>query len=76
MFGVTHICARDGYSGKVVAFASMPVKNNVEMYKHVFRSVLVQSCMWIIKYSIIFIFTVGQPLLIMVCGTKLSGPRS
>lgn len=39
MFGVTHICARDGYSGKVVAFASMPVKNNVEVYKHIFRYV-------------------------------------
>ena len=36
MFGVTHICARDGYSGMVVAFASMSVKNNVEIYKHVF----------------------------------------
>ena len=41
MFGVTNICARDGYSGKVVAFASMPVKNNVEIYKHVFRYVVV-----------------------------------
>jgi len=28
MFGVTHICAIDGYSGKVFGFASMPVKNN------------------------------------------------
>ena len=37
MFGVTHICARDGYSGMVVAFASMSVKNNVEIYKHAFR---------------------------------------
>ena len=31
MFGVTHVCAIDGYSGKVVGFASMPVKNNVEI---------------------------------------------
>ena len=37
MFGVTHIRARDGYGGKIVSFASMPVKNNVEIYKHVFR---------------------------------------
>ena len=28
-------------SGKVVAFASMPVNNNVEIYKHIFRYVLV-----------------------------------
>lgn len=39
MFGVTHICAIDGYSGKVVAFASMPVKNNIEIYRHIFRYV-------------------------------------
>ena len=35
--GVTHICAVDGFSGRIVAFASMPVKNNVEIYKHIFR---------------------------------------
>ena len=34
MYGVTHICAQDGFSGKVV---SMPVKNNVEIYTHVYR---------------------------------------
>ena len=37
MFGVTHVCAIDGYSGKIVGFASMPVKNNVEIYNHLFR---------------------------------------
>ncbi len=26
MFGVTHICAIDGYSGKIVGFITMPVK--------------------------------------------------
>ena len=39
MFGVTHICAIDGYSGKIVGFVSMPVKNNIEIYKHLFRYV-------------------------------------
>lgn len=29
MFGVTHICAIDGYSRKVVSFSTMPVKNTV-----------------------------------------------
>ena len=38
MYGVTHICAVDGFSGRIVAFASMPMKNNVEIYKHIFRS--------------------------------------
>jgi hypothetical protein len=39
MYGVTHICAIDGYSGKVVEFVSMrmPVKNNIEIYNHLFR---------------------------------------
>ena len=33
MFGMTHVCAVDGYSGMVVAFATMPVKNNVIIYE-------------------------------------------
>ena len=31
MYGVTHVCAKDGYSGKVVGFITMPVKNNMEI---------------------------------------------
>ena len=31
MYGVTHACAKDGYSGKVVGFITMPVKNNMEI---------------------------------------------
>ena len=27
MFGVTHVCAVNGFSGKVVGFVTMPVKN-------------------------------------------------
>ena len=38
MFGVTHVMARDGYSGMIVAFSTMPVKNNLiicdEIYSH------------------------------------------
>ena len=37
MYGVTHICARDGYSGLITAFLTLPVKNNVEIYEHVYR---------------------------------------
>lgn len=37
MYGVTHVCAVDGYSGKIVGFISMPVKNNVEIYRHLYR---------------------------------------
>lgn len=36
MFGVTHICGVDGFSGKIVGFASMPIKNCVEIYKGFF----------------------------------------
>jgi len=38
MFGVTHICARDGFSGFIVAFVTMPIKNNVEIYEHIYRA--------------------------------------
>ena len=37
MFGVTHVCAVDGYSSKIVGFITMPVKNNVEIYTHLFK---------------------------------------
>lgn len=36
MFGVTHVCAIDGYSGKIVAFATMTRKNNVLIYEHIY----------------------------------------
>ena len=37
MYGVTHVCAVDGFSGKIVGFVTMPVKNNVEIYANCFR---------------------------------------
>lgn len=37
MFGVTHVIARDGYSGKIVAFSTMPIKNNITIYETVYR---------------------------------------
>ena len=36
-YGVTHIVARDGYSGKIVSFMTLPVKNNVAIYVEVFK---------------------------------------
>ena len=36
MFGVTHIMAVDGYSGKIVALSTMPVKNCVVIYEYVY----------------------------------------
>lgn len=37
MFGVTHVAAVDGYSSKIVANGTMPVKNNQIIYEEVFR---------------------------------------
>lgn len=36
MFGVTHIGAIDGYSGKIVAFSTMPIKNNITIYETIY----------------------------------------
>ena len=36
MFGVTHVVAVDGYSGKIVAAVLMPIKNCVAIYEHVY----------------------------------------
>ena len=46
MFGVTHIAAIDGFSNMVVGFVSMPVKNNIEIYKEMFFSVLATYGLW------------------------------
>ena len=37
MFGVTHVCAVDGHSGKIVSFVTMPIKNNAIIYDQVYR---------------------------------------
>ena len=37
MYGVTHVCDVDGYSGKIVGFITMTVKNNVEINAHLFQ---------------------------------------
>ena len=37
MYGLTEVSACDGYSGKIVAFATMPVKNNVLICEHIYK---------------------------------------
>ena len=37
LFGVTHIRAVDGHSGKIVLFVTMPVKNNAIIYEQMYR---------------------------------------
>jgi hypothetical protein len=46
MFGVTHVAAVDGYSRKIVGFITLPVKNNVEIYTHLFRPILLEHGLW------------------------------
>lgn len=36
MFGVTHVAAIDGYSGKIVSAVLMPIKNCLTIYEHVY----------------------------------------
>ena len=38
-YGATHVVARDGYSGKIVSHLTLPVKNNIAIYEHIFRYV-------------------------------------
>ena len=40
MFGVTHVLAIDGFSSKMVAESTMPVKNNLVIYEEVYRQVV------------------------------------
>ena len=39
MYGVTHVCAIDGYSGKIISHTLMPVKNNLAIYEDIYRCV-------------------------------------
>jgi hypothetical protein len=45
-FGVTSVLARDGYSGKIVSFGIMPIKNNIAIYDLVLRDALVKYGLW------------------------------
>lgn len=36
-YGVTHVLARDGYSGMIVSHLTLPVKNNLAIYDSVYR---------------------------------------
>lgn len=36
-FGITHVAACDGYSGKLLGLVTMPVKNSLLIYDELFR---------------------------------------
>ena len=46
MYGATHVAAVDGYSGFILALITMPVKNNLLIYDHLFRSILLRFGLW------------------------------
>ena len=43
MYGVVHIVAIDGHSSFIVAGTRMQVKNNVKIYKYIFRYIRTQK---------------------------------
>ena len=61
MFGVTHVCAIDGFSGKIVGFITMPIKNNVEIYNHLFRSVISEEKLLCNNYSALLTYKAHSP---------------
>ena len=46
MFGVTHVMARDGYSGMIVAFSTMPVKNTLIIYDEIYSHFTMTYRLW------------------------------
>ena len=56
MFGVTHVMAIDGYSNKIVGWASMPFKNNCIIYDEVFRFVARYTALTSIKAKILRLY--------------------
>ena len=37
MYGVTHVIARDGYSGTITGYRTMTIKKNLTIYEKMFR---------------------------------------
>ena len=37
MYGVTHVTGVDGYSGMILGFVTMPIKNNIEIYENLYK---------------------------------------
>lgn len=54
-FGVTHVCAVDSFSGKIVGFTSMAIKSNVIIYNDLYRYVE-QKLILSINYVVQLIF--------------------
>ena len=44
MYGITHICAVDGHTRMIVGFQTMCIKNNVEIYRDLYRLAYYCTC--------------------------------
>ena len=40
MYGAVHVCARNGYSGMIVGFATMPIKNCLTTHDQIYLQIL------------------------------------
>ena len=47
LFGATHVCAVDGFTGKIVGLISMSIKNCKFIYENLYR----QDFTLLIKYN-------------------------
>lgn len=45
-YGITHVAARDGYSGGVVGVTTMPLKNCVKIYDKLYRPMVEEYGIW------------------------------
>ncbi len=41
-YGVCHVIAVDGYSAKIMAYHTMPIKNNVSIYDNIYKKTVEQ----------------------------------
>ena len=58
LFGVTHVCAVDGHSRMIVGFHTMSIKNNVEIYRGLYRLAnVVYAVLYTCIYIYIYIYT-------------------
>uniref|UniRef100_A0A1X7V173 Integrase core domain-containing protein n=1 Tax=Amphimedon queenslandica TaxID=400682 RepID=A0A1X7V173_AMPQE len=46
LFGVTLVMARDGFSGKIISYGVMPIKNNIAIYDLIYRKALQDYGLW------------------------------
>ena len=46
MFGATHVMARDGFSGMIVAYTTMPIKNNLLIYNEIYGNTVLKYGLW------------------------------